>query len=75
MKPVGFIVEQKNQYNGRKGVIEKWERFSNKIYKTIEIASDAYKQSPYKNSEGFNIEGRIVPVYRIENELPISIKV
>ena len=69
LKPIGFIVEMKHLYPGRKGKIERWERFSTKLYRTQEIAEDAYKQSPYKR-ENFNVGGRIVPVYRQENELP-----
>jgi len=74
LKPIGFIVEQKNVYDGRRGRIETWMRFSTKIYRTQDIAKDAYKQSPYKNLEsGYNVAGRIIPVYRKENELPILI--
>ena len=74
LKPIGFIVEQKNIYSGRKRKIESWKRFSTKLYRTKEIAEDAYEQSPYKNWEGYNVTGRIIPVYRQENELPILIK-
>ena len=75
LKPIGFIVEQKNLYSGRKWKFERWERFSTKLYRTQEIAEDAYKQSPYKNYDGYNVAGRIIPVYCKENELPILIKI
>lgn len=82
LKPIGFIVEQLNLYPARKKkYIEKWEKFSTKLYKTKEIAIDAYNQSPYKSSIDnqrtvgkYNIRGRVIPVYRIENEKPIIIK-
>lgn len=75
LKPIGFIVEQQNIYPSRKKVdVKKWERFSSKLYRTQEIAEDAYRQSPYKNWRGYNVAGRIVPVYRMENELPKLIK-
>jgi len=72
LKPIGFIVESKHLYPSRKGNIERWERFSTKLYRTKERAEDAYRQSPYK-SEDYNVAGRIVPVYRQENESPIPI--
>lgn len=76
MKPIGFIVEQKNVYcQGTDREHYEWVHFSHKIYKTQEIAEDAYIQSPYRNGvSGYNVEGRIIPVYRKENELPILIK-
>jgi len=74
LKPIGFIVEMKHVYHGRKGNIERWVHFSTKLYRTKEIAEDAYSQSPYKYDE-YNVAGRIIPVYRQENELPILIKI
>jgi len=76
LKPIGFIVEQKNVYGGRKADIIEWVRFSTKIYRTLKDAEDAYYQSPYRNPLGgsYNVAGRTVPVYRKENELPILIK-
>ena len=81
MKLAGFIVEQKNVVKFRKRFgfkIEEyveWERFSNKIYRTQEIAEQAYRNCPYGGGEsGYNMEGRIIPVYRDENESPITIK-
>ena len=72
LKPIGFIVEMKHVFHGRKGNIERWVRFSTKLYRTKEIAEDAYIQSPYKG-DGYNMAGRIIPVYRQENEAPILI--
>lgn len=76
MKPIGFIVEQKDVYTfkNRKSY-EEWRPFSRKLYKTKEIAEDAYKQSPYKDTvSGYNVAGRIIPVYYNEEELPILIQ-
>lgn len=81
-KPMGFVVEQLNLYPARKKkYIEKWERFSTKLYRTKEIAIDAYNQSPYKSSIDnqrtvgkYNVAGRVIPVYRLENEKPMTIK-
>lgn len=73
LKPIGFIVEMKHVYPGRKGEIIRWERFSTRLYPTKKIAEDAYHQSPYQG-QNYNVAGRIVPVYRQENELPIIIK-
>lgn len=81
MKLVGFIVEQKNVFYYKKTLFGKkieesyWVRFSTKIYETQEIAEQAYMQCPYGGGKsGYNMEGRIIPVYRDENELPIIIK-
>ena len=72
MKLVGYIVEQKNILcQGTDREHEEWIPFSRKIYKTEEIAADAYKQSPYKNWEGYNVAGRTIPVYRNDNEISI----
>lgn len=69
MKPIGFIVEQKNVFHlGEKTEHHEWVRFSSKLYTTQEIAEDAYRQSPYKNWKGYNVAGRVIPVYIKENE-------
>lgn len=74
LKPIGFIVEQKHVFHlGKDKEHHEWVYFSKKIYSTIEIAEDAYQQSPYKNCEGYNVAGRIIPVYQKENEI-INIK-
>jgi len=76
MKPIGFIVEQKNvfHFNKRKEHHE-WVRFSSKIYTTKEIAIQAYTNSPYGGGDsGYNMEGRIIPVYIKEEELLEIIK-
>jgi hypothetical protein len=74
MKPIGFIVEQKNTFTRKDGkIFEEWVHFSRKIYKSIEVAEDAYKQSPYKSWDGYNVAGRIIPVYQQENEEPLPI--
>jgi len=82
MKPIGFIVEQKNIFHykmgglfGRRREHAEWVRFSSKIYKTREIAEQAYRNSPYGGgSSGYNMEGRIVPVYIKDEELLQIIK-
>ena len=76
LKPIGFIIEQKNIFLlGKRKEFAKWIRFSSKIYTTKKIAEQAYMQCPYRGGEsGYNIEGRIIPVYKDENELPILIK-
>jgi hypothetical protein len=76
MKLIGYIVEQKNGFRlGTETEVFIWEHFSRKIYSTKEIAEDAYNQSPYKNGvNGWSMAGRIIPVYRNEDEQPILIK-
>ena len=75
MKPIGFIVEQKNVFHlGKKREWHEWVRFSSKMYLTREIAEQAYTQSPYGGSNGYNMEGRIVPVYIKDEELLQIIK-
>ena len=82
LKPIGFIVEQKNIFHYKTGGLfgkrkehAEWVRFSSKFYKTEEIARQAYKQCPYGGDDsGYNMEGRIIPVYQKENESPILIK-
>lgn len=83
MKLIGFIIEQKNVSQlGKKREYAEWVRFSSKIYTTKEIAKHAYKQCPYGDrgsdynggNSGYNMEGRIIPVYCNENESPILIK-
>jgi len=75
MKPIGFIVEQKNVFHlGKKREYHEWVRFSSKLYLTKEIAEQAYKQCPYGGSSGYNMEGRIVPVYIKDEELLQIIK-
>ena len=82
LKPIGFIVEQKNIYHyktsglfGKRKEHVEWIRFSTKLYRTQEIAEQAYRQCPYGGGNcGYNMEGRIIPVYQKENELPILIK-
>ncbi len=82
LKPIGFIVEQKNIFHykmgglfGRKREHHEWVRFSSKIYKTLEIAEQAYQQCPYGGGDsGYNMEGRIIPVYIKEEELIKIIK-
>ena len=74
MKPIGFIVEQKNVFHfGTDKEHHEWVHFSHKLYRTFEIAEDAYQQSPYKNWRGYSVAGRIIPVYQKENEEPILI--
>lgn len=81
MKLAGFIVEQKNVFHYKKRLFGKsiehaeWVRFSSKVYKTQEIAEQAYRNCPYGGGEsGYNMEGRIVPVYRNEEDTLITIK-
>ena len=76
LKPIGFIVEQKNVFHlGKRREWHEWERFSSKIYLTKEIAEQAYKNSPYGGDDsGYNMEGRIIPVYVKDEELLQIIK-
>lgn len=75
MKPIGFIVEQKNIFHfGKRKERHEWVRFSSKIYTTREIAEQAYNNSPYGGTSGYNMEGRIIPVYIKEEELLQIIK-
>ena len=76
MKLVGFIVEQKNVFHlNKKREYHEWVRFSSKLYRTKEIAEQAYRNSPYGGgSSGYNMEGRIVPVYIKDEELLQIIK-
>lgn len=81
MKLIGFIVEQKNVFHYKKRWLGKsiehaeWVRFSSKIYRTQEIAEQAYTQCPYGGGEsGYNMEGRIIPVYINEDEIIKTIK-
>jgi len=76
MKQIGFIVEQKNVwFIGKKNEHHEWVRFSSKLYLTKEIAEQAYKQSPYGGDDsGYNMEGKIIPVYIKEEELLQIIK-
>jgi hypothetical protein len=76
MKLIGFMVEQKNVFLlGKKKEHHEWVRFSNKLYQTSEIAEQAYRNSPYGGgSSGYNMEGRIVPVYIKDEELLQIIK-
>ena len=82
MKIAGYIVEQKNVFHFKTGGLfgkrkqhHEWVRFSNKIYRTQEVAEQAYKNCPYGGGDsGYNMEGRVIPVYRNEDEQPILIK-
>jgi len=75
MQPIGFIVEQKNIFHlGKRKEHHEWVRFSSKLYRTQEIAEQAYMQCPYGGSSGYNMEGRIIPVYQKEEELIKIIK-
>ena len=77
MKIAGYIVEQKNVFHlGKRKEYHEWVRFSNKIYRTEEIARQAYENCPYGGGKsGYNMAGRIVPVYRFDqNESLILIK-
>ena len=82
MKIAGYIVEQKNVLHYKRGGLfqkkkefVEWVRFSNKIYRTEEIARQAYKNCPYGGGDsGYNMAGRIIPVYRNEDEQPVLIK-
>lgn len=76
MKLAGFIVEQKNVwFIGKKNEHHEWVRFSSKLYLTKEIAEQAYRQCPYGGGDsGYNMEGRIIPVYIKDEELLQIIK-
>ena len=76
MKPIGFIVEQKNVFHlGEETEHFEWIRFSSKLYTTKEIAEQAYTNSPYGGgTSGYNMEGRIIPVYIKDEELLQIIK-
>ena len=83
MKIAGYIVEQKNVFHfktgglfGKRKTHHEWVRFSNKIYRTEEIARQAYENCPYGGGDsGYNMAGRIIPVYRLdENEKPKIIR-
>jgi len=68
MEIQGYVIELYRKYDDKSLQDDHpiyWEKFSSKIYKTIEVAEKAWMDSPYRIFKGhWTKVARIIPVYR-----------
>ncbi len=61
MEIEGYLIEALREYPTRKKTKYNWEKLNSKIYRSLDIAKEAYSQKPYCYKE-HDIEVRFVPI-------------
>lgn len=62
----GYLIEVMREYSTRIKVKYSWEKLNSKIYNSLDVAKDAYLQTP-KSYKRHDIKVRFVPLQRICN--------